>query len=93
MTRTLREMFRVLKPGKAAIVVVGNSIMRGKDTETQNCLSDIGKAIGFEIPKIGTRKLDRNKRMLPAGETINKDSQIQKRMHEEYVIGFIKPES
>lgn len=93
MTRTLREMYRVLKSGKAAIVVVGNSVMRGKDTETQNCLADIGQNIGFEVPKIGVRKLDRNKRMLPAGIEININSQIQQRIHEEYVIGFYKPEN
>jgi DNA modification methylase len=91
MTRVLREMYRVLKPGKAAVVVVGNSDMRGRDTETQNCLADIGKAIGFEVPAIGVRSLDRNRRMLPAGEKIDRQSQIQKRMHEEYVIGFYKP--
>lgn len=90
MTRTLREMYRVLKPAKAAIVVVGSSIMRGKDTETHNCLADIGRDIGFEVPKIGVRKLDRNKRMLPAGLQTNTNSQIQQRMHEEYVIGFYK---
>lgn len=92
MTRTLREIYRVLKPGKAAIVVVGNSVMRGKDTETHNCLTDIGRNIGFEVPKIRVRKLDRNKRMLPAGIETNSNSQIQQRMHEEYVIGFYKPE-
>ncbi len=92
MARTLKEMYRVLKVGKAAIVVVGNSVMCGKDTKTQNCLADMGKNIGFEIPKIGVRRLDRNKRMLPAGSERNKNSQIQQRMHEEYVIGFYKPE-
>ncbi len=91
MTRTLQEMYRVLKPGKAAIVVVGNSIMRGKSTETHNCLADIGIRIGFEVPKIGVRNLDRNKRMLPTGVYKNIKSQIQQRMHEEYVIGFYKP--
>ncbi len=93
MTRTLKEMYRVLKPGKAAILVVGRSIMRGKDTETHRCLAEIGKEIGFEVPKIGVRKLDRNKRMLPAGAKHNANSQIQQRMHEEYVIGFYKPEN
>jgi DNA modification methylase len=91
MTRTLKEMFRVLKPGKAAIVVVGSSVLRNKDTETAECLAEIGRAIGFVAPKIGVRQLDRNKRMLPAGATRNFDSQIQKRMHEEYVIGLFKP--
>lgn len=92
MTRVLREMFRVLRPGKAAIVVVGSSILNGRDTETQNCLAEIGESIGFEVPKIGIRNLDRNRRMLPAGFEVNRDSQIQQRMHEEYIIGFCKPE-
>jgi hypothetical protein len=91
MTRALREMFRVLKPGKAAIVVVGSSIMRDRDTETAGCLAEIGRMVGFEVPQIGIRQLDRNKRMLPASTTRNLTSQIQKRMHEEYVIGFYKP--
>jgi DNA modification methylase len=91
MTRTLQEMFRVLKPGKAAIVVVGNSTMRDKDTRTEACLADIGRTIGFEVPKIGIRYLDRNRRMMPAGFTPDPESQIQQRMHNEYVIGFYKP--
>jgi DNA modification methylase len=91
MTRALREMFRVLKSEKAAIVVVGSSVMRGKDTETAECLAAIGRAVGFEVPHIGVRQLDRNRRMLPASTNRNLTSQIQNRMHEEYVIGFYKP--
>ena len=91
MTRVLREMHRVLKPGKAAIVVVGSSVMRGRDTETGYCLADIGRAIGFEVPAIGVRNLDRNRRMLPASTTLSQASQIQQRMHQEYVIGYTKP--
>ena len=93
MTRTLNEMFRILKPGRAAIVVVGNSIMRGRNTETQICLAEIGQEIGFQVPKIGVRKLERNRRMMPASFEPDLGSQIQQRMHEEYVIGFYKPES
>ncbi len=92
MTRVLREMRRVLKPGKASIVVVASSIMRGIDTETDKCLAEIGENVGFVIPQIGVRHLDRNKRMMPAGMKINRQSQIQQRMHEEYVIGFHKDE-
>ena len=91
MARVLREMHRVLKPGKAAVVVVGSSIMRGQDTATGECLADIGRAIGFDVPAIGIRNLDRNRRMLPAGARLDKSSQIQQRMHQEYVIGYIKP--
>lgn len=92
MTRVLREMYRVLKPGAAALVVVGSSTMRGKDTETEKCLAEIGGVVGFEVPGIGVRNLDRNRRMMPAGNRVNTESQIQQRMHEEYVIGFYKPE-
>jgi len=92
MTRALREMFRVLKPGRSAIVVVGSSMMRGRDTETHHCLADIGRSLGFDVPKIGVRNLDRDRRMLPAGSELNLSSQIQQRMHAEYVIGFYKPQ-
>lgn len=92
MTRALGEMRRVLKPGSVAIVVVGSSEMRGRDTETEQCLAEIGRALGFEVPAIGVRSLDRDRRMMPAGEKIDRQSQIQKRMHEEDVIGFYKPE-
>jgi len=91
MMRTLREMYRVLKPGKAAIVVVGSSVMRERDTETQICLAEIGQTIGFQVPHIGIRKLDRNRRMMPAGTHPDLDSRIQQRMHEEHIIGFYKP--
>ena len=90
MTGVLREMYRVLRPGKAAIVVVGSSEMRGIDTQTGMCLADIGRSIGFDVPDIGVRQLDRNRRMMPAGAKRNRTSQIQKRMHEEFVIGFLK---
>ena len=90
MTGVLREMYRMLRPGKAAIVVVGSSEMRGIDTRTGVCLADIGRSIGFDVPSIGVRQLDRNRRMMPAGAKRNRTSQIQKRMHEEFVIGFLK---
>jgi len=43
------------------------------------------------VPGIGIRRLDRNRRMMPTSTTVNNESQIQQRMHEEYVIGFYKP--
>lgn len=91
MTKVLREMFRVLKPNKSAIVVVGSSTMRGQDTRTPECLVDIGRTIGFEVPRIGVRNLDRDRRMMPTGSQPDLQSQIQQRMHQEYVIGFYKP--
>ena len=93
MTGVLQEMYRVLRPGKAAIVVVGSSEMRGIDTQTGSCLADIGHSIGFDVPGIGVRQLDRNRRMMPVGAKRNRTSQIQKRMHEEFVVGLLKPDN
>lgn len=90
MARALREMLRVLKPGRAAIVVVGTSLMRSVDTQTQMCLGEIGAAVGFELVGIGTRRLDRDRRMMPARAGGVRTTQIEQRMHEEYVIGFVK---
>jgi ubiquinone/menaquinone biosynthesis C-methylase UbiE len=91
MKRVLSEMYRVLKPDKAAVMVVGSSVMRGIDTKVQTCLEEIGQDVGFEIPHIGIRYLDRDKRMMPARRNQSRQSQIEERMHEEHVIGFYKP--
>ena len=94
MTRCLTEMVRVLKPGKAAIVVVGSSTMRGMGTRTNVCLGEIGKQVGLELIHIAVRRLDRDRRMMPVRRTHSSSrSQIEERMHEEYVTGFLKPEA
>jgi hypothetical protein len=92
MTEALSEMYRVLKPGKAAIVVVGTSTLRGINTQTHTCLAEIGQNLGFDLVGIGVRQLDRNKRMMPARWNKQKNTQIESRMHEEYVIALSKPE-
>ncbi len=93
MTLALSGMYRVLKPEKAAIVVVGNSVLRGVSTNTDICLAEIGKRVGFDLVHIGARNIDRNRRMLPVSKDRENgnNSQIEERMHEEYVIGFMKP--
>jgi len=92
MQKVLTEAFRVLKPGKTAIFVVGTSTMRGVDSETQNCLGEIGSIVGFDLAGIGVRKLDRDKRMMPARSGNKRNSLIEERMHEEYIVAFVKPE-
>ena len=87
----LGEMRRVLKKGKAAVVVVGTSNLNGIDVETQKGLAAIGESVGFDLAGIGVRHLDRDKRMMPARWGKKQRTQIEKRMHEEYVIGLVKP--
>ncbi len=91
MSAVISEMRRVLKKGRAAVIVVGTSNLSGIDVETQKGLAAIGENIGFNLAGIGVHRLDRDRRMMPARWGKEQRSQIEKRMHEEYVIGLIKP--
>ncbi len=91
MKEVLFEMYRVLRGNSAAIVVVGPSVMRGIDVQTHYCLADIAATVGFDVVGVAKRNLDRNKRMMPARFGKKTDSMIEQRIHEEYVIGLLKP--
>lgn len=91
MREVLAEVRRVLRTGSAAIVVVGTSVMRDIDVQTHFCLADIAAELGFDVVRVAQRVLDRNKRMMPARFGRKADSMIEQRMHEEYVIGLLKP--
>ena len=90
MFAVIEEMWRVLKKGKPAVIVVGTSNLRGLDVETHKGLAALGEKVGFELAGIGVRRLDRDKRMMPARWGSQRHSQIEERMHQEYVIGLIK---
>jgi len=89
MQKTLVEIYRVLSGERVAIVVVGPSTVRGECVPTPQCLAAIGRQHGFEVAGLAVRKLDRDRRMLPASNIAN-DNGIELRMHEETVIGFVK---
>jgi DNA modification methylase len=91
MKAVLAEMYRVLRKDSPAIVVVGPSVMRGLDVQTHHCLAEIAQETGFSVVGVVQRSLDRNKRMLPARFGKKTEAMIEQRMHEEYVIGLLKP--
>ena len=86
MYLVIKEMYRVLKKNKSAVIVVGNSNIKGVDSETHFCLAEIGNIIGFKLIGINKRQLDRDRRMMPTRWNQNKNSPIESRIHEEYVI-------
>lgn len=91
MQKVLQEMLRVLKRGKAAILVVGSSIIKGIDIKVPTVLGELAHSIGFEIAGIAKREILRNARMMPVSHKSDRQG-IEARMHEEGVIGLIKPE-
>lgn len=90
MKAVIWEMQRVLKKGRPAVIVVGSSKLRGLDVETHKGLAALGEDAGLNLAGISARLLDRDKRMMPA-RWAGLHSQIEERMHKEYVIGLVKP--
>jgi len=91
MQQVLGEMHRVLRPGAAAVIVIGTSTMRGMNVQTHLCLAELAEEVGFDLVRIVERGIDRDRRMMPARWGA-KTTQIEQRMHHEYVIGLLKPE-
>ena len=91
MAAVISEMRRVLKKGGTSVIVVATSNLRGIDVQTHKGLASVAASAGFDLAGIGVRRLDRDKRMMPARWGKQQGSQIEARMHDEYVIGLVKP--
>jgi DNA modification methylase len=90
MQTAMAEMFRVLRPGRACVIVVGGSTVRGVRLETGVILAEEARAIGFEVTGVAERPIVRNRRMMPVSHVSGRAG-IEARMHGENVIGLIKP--
>ena len=94
MSASISEMQRVLRPGSAAVIVVGPSTMRGILVPTHECLANLATQAGLEVVAVAPRNLDRDRRMMPARNSVSAGSGdatgIERRMHTEYVIGAVK---
>ena len=90
MEDVFRETRRVVRQDGAAVVVVGTSVLRGIDVETPFCLAALAQRVGFDLSGIAVRRLDRDRRMMPARWNRAPESGIERRMHEEHVIGLVR---
>lgn len=90
MESALREMYRVLARGRAAVLVVGSSNIKGIEIQVPKILGELAESVGFDVVDIATRQIPRNARMMPVSHNSEK-SGIEARMHEEGVIGLVKP--
>ncbi len=51
MKKSLKEIYRVLKPGKYAVIIIGNATYQGKEIKTVEFIIDYARRIGFELVK------------------------------------------
>ena len=85
--RMLAELYRVIKPGGKAILVVGNSHLRGVFIKNARAIVGIAERIGFILKDESERALPPNKRYLPPPRDIV-PSDLEKRMRTETVLAF-----
>jgi len=91
MESALCEMLRVLSKERAAILVVGSSTIRGVEIKAPAVLAELATSVGFRVVGVSTREIIRDARMMPVSRSSSR-SGIEARMHEEGVIGLIKPQ-
>ncbi|MFN3309718.1 MAG: DNA methyltransferase [Anaerolineales bacterium] len=90
METSLREMLRVLAKGRAAVLVVGSSTIRGVEIKAPTVLAELADSVGFKVIGVAKREIVRDARMMPVSHKSLRNG-IEARMHEEGVIGLIKP--
>ena len=73
MESNLREVYRVLKPGKRYVVVIGNNLVRGIRFESWRYLKEIAPSIGFEVEKNFISGIINHFIKVPREERINDD--------------------
>ncbi len=73
MESNLKEVYRVLKPGKRYVIVVGNNSVRGYNFETWRYLKDIAPKVGFRVECYFISEIINHYIKVPRKERINDD--------------------
>jgi SAM-dependent methyltransferase len=90
MDRVLAEVSRVLKPKGEAVLVVGDSTIRGVFVQNSRALAVLGKRNGLRLCSTRRRPLLENRRYLPPPDHRKSGSLLRGRMREEVVLTFNK---
>jgi hypothetical protein len=86
----LSEINRVLKPGGKAVLVIGNSTLKGVFVENALAATTAAARLGLVQYASYKRELPANRRYLPPPGD-KESSDLSKRMRTESVLSFVKP--
>jgi DNA modification methylase len=81
----MNEIARVLRPGGRAVLVVGNSCLKGTFVRNSEAIICAGKKVGLRVKKQVERELPERSRYLPLS-----DGALSMRMRTETVLTFTK---
>ncbi len=73
MQKNMEEVYRVLKPGKRYVVVVGNNFVRGVQFESWRYLKQIAPKVGYKVEKTFVSGIINHFIKIPRAERINDD--------------------
>jgi len=90
MDFVLAEVSRVLKQTGEAVIVVGNSTIRGVFVKNSRALAYLGKVNGLSLSSTRRRQLLENRRYLPPPGKRISGKLLRSRMGEEVVLRFRK---
>ncbi len=93
MDGVLGEVSRILKRTGNAVVVVGNSTIRGIHIPNSKILSRIARRHNLHLVSARRRELKENRRYLPPPARHNSGTAMQSRMNEEVILLFQKKPS
>lgn len=91
MRRVLLEINRVLKPGGAAIVALGPSLLSREAPDAGAIIGDLAKEVGLHKVGWSFRPLQGGRRSLPPPWIIKKRNALNLRMEGEVFLGLQKP--
>jgi SAM-dependent methyltransferase len=89
MSKVMAEISRVLKPGARAVLVVGNSTIKGTFVDNAGVTRRAGILHGLEVESVSERELPAGRRYLPPPSA--NGSAMDSRMRTEVVLNMIKP--
>ena len=83
-----KEAFRVLRPGRQATYIVGNSNIKGNQIKNSELLKISAKKNGFKFVKNRIREIPENQRYMPLINS--RGTSLAKRMRTEHILTFEK---
>ncbi|MEV5907393.1 hypothetical protein AB0M00_00600 [Streptomyces chartreusis] len=89
MSNVMAEVARVLKPEARAVLVVGNSTIKGTFVDNAGVARRAGVLHGLEVEDVQERELPAGRRYLPPPST--KGASMDRRMRTEVVLQLGKP--
>ena len=89
MQAVLFECKRVLKPKGQAVLVIGDSMIRGVYVKNSEGLIALAASLGFDLVSKETRRIPDERRYMPPPSIKTSGHQMRRRMREEVILQFM----